>query len=90
FGLAGLVVVSAFPFITGAHARIWDIGLRPVAPMLVRMANALAPQTRASIKADWVELLRDVLTPLCDPNLHLWADDDEPVEIQYVLKPRKT
>ena len=87
FATAGLTVRDATPFITRTHAHIWDIGLRPIAPMLIKMANALAPQTRAAIKQEWVELLLELIEPLCDPNLDLFSSQDEPAEVQYVLTP---
>ncbi len=44
--------------------RLWDIGLRPLAPQLIRMANALAPETRLGIKREWCGSLQPVLTGL--------------------------
>lgn len=85
FSAAGLRVTSATPFITAAHSRLWDVGLRPIAPLLIRMANALTPASRAAVKRDWVELMLDLLTPLCAPDLSFVAGDQEPAEIQYVL-----
>ncbi|MCH7840467.1 MAG: methyltransferase domain-containing protein [Planctomycetes bacterium] len=85
---AGLDVQIATPFVTRTHAHLWDVGLRPIAPLLVRMANALTPSTRADIKRDWVDLLTSLLEPLCKPTLDLFDQPDEPAEIQYVLKPR--
>ena len=52
------------------------------------MAGALTPQTRASIKREWVELFCHLLDPLCDPDLNLLDTRDEPAEVQYVLTPR--
>lgn len=87
FTAAGLVINSTVPFITKTHAHIWDIGLRPIAPMLIKMANSLAPSTRTAIKHDWVDLLFELLMPLCDPNLKLVDGEGEPAEVQYVLTP---
>ena len=75
------------PFITRTHAHIWDIGLRPIAPLLAKMTRALAPKTRASIKREWVDLFCELLEPLCDPDVDLFAVKDEPAEVQYVLTP---
>lgn len=86
FAHAGMTICSATPFVTRTHSHMWDIGLRPLAPQLVRMANALTPQTRAEIKRDWVDLFCDLLAPFCDPNLDLFGGSDEPAEIQYVLR----
>lgn len=86
FARAGLAVQDAEPLATASHARIWDIGLRPIAPLLVRMAGALTPENRASIKRDWVDLFVDLAEPLCDAELALTGDEGEPAEIQYVLR----
>ncbi len=84
FKTAGLKVEEATPFITKTHAHIWDIGLRPIAPLLVKMTRALTPKTRADIKREWVELFHEILTPICDSSFEL-TRPDEPAEIQYVL-----
>ncbi|MBU0616770.1 MAG: methyltransferase domain-containing protein, partial [Planctomycetes bacterium] len=36
FRSAGLEIIEAMPLATRTHAHLWDIGLRPIAPMLVR------------------------------------------------------
>lgn len=87
FASAGLAVEGETPFVTRTHAHIWDVGLRPIAPLLVRMANALTPETRASIKAEWVDLLTELLLPLCDPDLDLCSGRAEPAEVQFELSP---
>ncbi len=87
FARAGLGVHSSAPFVTRTHAHLWDVGLRPIAPLLIRMANSLTPQTRGSIKADWVDLFADLLAPLCDPHLEVFPGRHEPAEIHYVLTP---
>ncbi len=86
FAAAGLRIESATPFATRTHAHIWDVGLRPLAPMLVKMANALTAADRAAIKRDWVATLMDLTLPLCDAALNLSATDGEPAEWQYVLQ----
>lgn len=86
FTRAGLEIVDATPFVTRTHAHIWDIGLRPIAPLLVRMANALTPETRTEIKRDWVALFMELLDPICRPNFDLFESHSEPAEMQYVLR----
>ncbi len=85
FRAAGLAVRDATPFVTRTHAQIWDVGLRPLAPLLVRMANGLTARTRAAIKREWVALFMELLDPICRPDFDLFATPDEPAEIQYVL-----
>lgn len=85
FNAAGLRIENAAPLATRTHAHIWDIGLRPIAPLLVRMANGLTPQTRLAIKRDWIALLLDLAIPLCRTDFKLLSGNDEPAEMQYVL-----
>jgi SAM-dependent methyltransferase len=87
FAGAGFEVERATPFITRTHAHIWDIGLRPIAPLLVRMANGMTPESRRAIKAEWVDLFVNLLLPFTTPDVDLFAGDDEPAEIHYVLRP---
>ncbi|GJM24607.1 MAG: hypothetical protein DHS20C16_10220 [Phycisphaerae bacterium] len=87
FEAAGLEIVSRTPFITATHAHIWDIGLRPIAPLLVRMANALEDKTRHEIKADWIDLLSELLLPLNDAAFDLMPQKQEPAEILFELTP---
>ena len=88
FDRAGLSIQQTLPFVTRTHAQIWDVGLRPIAPLLVRMTNHLSPPTRLDIKRDWVALFRELLEPICHPDFDLFQADSEPAEIQYVLTPR--
>jgi len=87
FGQAGLCVEDICPFVTRTHAQIWDVGLRPIAPLLVKMANGIDPTSRASIKKDWVDLFCELLAPFCESSLDLFSEPSEPAEIQYVLRP---
>ncbi len=89
FHEAGLPVESATPFVTSTHGHIWDIGLRPIAPMLVKMVGELRPDVRSRIKREWVDLFHSLLEPLCDPKVSLIPTKSEPAEVQYVLKPKK-
>ncbi|MHC4611383.1 MAG: class I SAM-dependent methyltransferase, partial [Planctomycetota bacterium] len=41
FTRAGLAVERAIPFVTRTHAHLWDVGLRPIAPMLIELANSV-------------------------------------------------
>ena len=89
FRRAGLQIVDVAPVATKTHAHLWDVGLRPIAPLLVRMAKGLSSSDRSSIKRDWVDLFVELATPLRQFDLALSAPDSaEPVELQYHLTPR--
>jgi SAM-dependent methyltransferase len=85
FVRAGLRIHEATPFVTRTHAHIWDIGVRPIAPLLVRMTEAISPTLRAGIKQDWVSLWCDLLEPFARSDLDLLSGPTAPAEIQYVL-----
>ena len=87
FAASGLGVEAMRPFITRTHAHIWDIGLRPIAPLLAKMAGAIAPQTREAIKREWVDLFCELLEPFCDPGVDFFAARNGPAEVQYLLRP---
>ncbi len=87
FAAAGLTVEQAIPFVTRTHAHVWDIGLRPIAPMLVRLANSVSHETRREVKTEWIELLAELLEPFAHPDLDLFGKGDGPAEVLYVLRP---
>ncbi len=43
---------------------IWNVGLRPVAHLLVRMADAISAEERNAIKTEWVDIFFKLLKPL--------------------------
>jgi SAM-dependent methyltransferase len=85
FERAGLRIERADPFITATHGYLWDVGLRPIAAMLIRMANGLSPELRLDVKREWVARVHVLAEPLCDPAMDLTSRRVEPIEIQYVL-----
>jgi SAM-dependent methyltransferase len=66
FANAGLRVERCTPYLPGLVLEAWDIGLRPISPMLIEMSNELTAEKRASIKRKWVDNLLPMLLPLCD------------------------
>ncbi len=88
FARAGLEIVDVRPLASSTHAHVWDVGLRPLAPLLVRLANGVSPADRLAIKRDWVALMLELAEPLCRCDLDLVEDGAAPAELQYVLTPR--
>lgn len=88
FQTAGLDIEACEPFVTATHAHIWDVGLRPLAPVLVKMTQALTPSSRASIKREWVDIMQELCEPFCNSQINLLDGKSEPAEIQYCLRPR--
>lgn len=60
----GFRLVSDTRYLSPLTLRVWDIGLRPLAPVLMRMAARLTEADRLAIKADWIATLHPFLQEL--------------------------
>jgi len=70
---AGLRVQNHRAFINDRLVQIHEIGLRPLSPVLIKMANKLSPNDRASIKLEWVEYCMALALPMF---LSGWLTDE--------------
>jgi SAM-dependent methyltransferase len=82
---AGFDVVDCRTSVTSLHAGLWDIGLRPVSPHLIKMAYSLEQERRTEIKEDWLDTWWDLLKPICDTSVGLDQHGDPP-ELIYILE----
>ncbi len=62
----GYHVVDYKRYLSKLTLQIDDIGLRPISPQLIKMANSLKPDLRFEIKQEWVETMMIILTELLD------------------------
>ena len=60
----GFKVISHTYYLSSLTLQAWDIGLRPLSPVLIKMANKLTETDRRSIKSEWTEILRPFLGEL--------------------------
>lgn len=60
----GFRVVSHASYLSPLTLKAWDIGLRPLSPVLIKMANKLTAADRLAIKAEWMAILRPFLAEL--------------------------
>ena len=79
-------IVAHKGFMGKVQSYVWDIGLRPLAPHLVKMANNLDKKQRREIKGEWIAHCIDLLMPLV--NLEP-SSDEECSEFLFVLKKRR-
>lgn len=54
---AGFRLVSRENYVSPTTLMVWDIGLRPLSPALISMANSFPPETRLRQKKEFMELL---------------------------------
>lgn len=66
FEHAGLKIERHHSHLSKLTIQAWDIGLRPLFPVLLEMANELPPEKLLSIKAKWIEILKIFLEPLLE------------------------
>lgn len=66
-------------------AFAWNIGLRPIFPVLNRMVESLTPENRQSIKEDWVEIWTDMLLPMLEEPT-LFSENGIKPRLQYVVQ----
>ncbi|MDO8291981.1 MAG: class I SAM-dependent methyltransferase [Gallionella sp.] len=65
--------------------QIWDIGLRPLFPVLLKMAKNMDEKNLIDIKNEWIDILDQFLKPLVkmDGSLH---QNEEPAFHCYILE----
>jgi hypothetical protein len=64
FREAGLHVMRRVAHLSKTAVQIWDIGLRPLFPVLCRMADFVTPEALPNIKREWISTLRQFLEPI--------------------------
>lgn len=66
FEQAGLKIERHHSHLSKLTIQAWDIGLRPLFPVLLEMANELSPEKLVSIKAKWIQTMKAFLEPLLE------------------------
>lgn len=64
---------TATRYLAPLTLKTWDIGLRPLSVPLIKMANALKPETRREIKSEWCDTLEQFAEPLLMNEIELGA-----------------
>jgi len=85
FRIAGLRVVEHQPHLSKTIVQLWDIGLRPIFPVLCRMVEAITPDRFLDIKREWVATMRQFLEPLVDIDASLYQGE-EPAFHCYIVE----
>lgn len=83
---AELDIQDRQPTVSSWHAAMWDIGLRPIAPQLIKMAQTLPQEARNEIKFEWLDVWEELLAPFDEPSFDL-NRDRRPAEIIYLTSP---
>ena len=70
-----------------AIASIWNVGLRPIFPVLNRMAQAIDEERRLDIKQEWVETFADLFEPVLREPQNI-VPAGPAIRLQYVMTKR--
>ena len=60
----GFIIVDHSYYLSPLTLKLWDIGLRPLSPLLIKMVNRLSFEDRRAIKSEWIETATKFLLPL--------------------------
>lgn len=66
FEQSGLKIEQHHSHLSKLTVQAWDIGLRPLFPILLEMANELPPEKFISIKAKWIKTMMAFIGPLVE------------------------
>ena len=64
-------------------SRIWDIGLRPIFPILHKMVNLIDEKNKFEIKNEWIELCKLFLNPILEIDKN---DTSKPAFHCFIIK----
>ena len=82
---SGFEIVSCIPHLSKTLIQIWDIGLRPIFPMLKKMTQNIEHTKLIEIKREWVELFEKAGSPIIE-NDDLLLQGCEHTFFCYILK----
>jgi len=60
----GFDIIYHSYYLSPLTLKIWDVGLRPLSPVLIKMANKLNQENRRNIKLEWIDIVLKFLMPL--------------------------
>jgi SAM-dependent methyltransferase len=63
---SGLALVEHRYYLSPLTLRAWDIGLRPLSPVLIRVMNSLDEPARAGAKAEWLSIVGPFMAELAE------------------------
>ena len=85
FKKMNLNIVDRREIFPSSLMKIWNVGLRPIFPMLQKMERCLNSENRAEIKDEWVATFTDLLLPILEQPREFSKDLTE-YRIQYTLE----
>lgn len=82
---SGFTIVERHQYWSPLTMRVWDIGLRPLSPVLIKLMARLGEDERATTKREWIETVR----PFAAELLAMEAASTAPGAYQLVCLERR-
>ena len=83
---SGLSIVEHKAYLSKTVIQMWDIGLRPLFPVLHKMVNALEDKNKLiEIKIEWIEIFMQFLEPIFDLEMQNILDQNEEKAFHYFV-----
>lgn len=82
---AGLKISTHNTSLSKVAIQIWDVGLRPLFPVLRKMIDAIEPEKLPEIKKEWIDIVCQFLEPIVQMDKQL-GQGVEPAFHCYILE----
>lgn len=82
---AGLEIEDCIPHLSKTVIQIWDIGLRPIFPMLKKMTQYIEKDVLLEIKKEWIQLFQKIGEPIIE-NDRLLTQGEEFCFFCFILR----
>lgn len=81
----GFEIKECVPHLSETLIQIWDIGLRPIFPMLKKMTEHLDEKILLEIKKEWIDLFMKIGLPIIE-NDNLLTQGEEFCFFCFILR----
>lgn len=82
----GFEVADHHLYLTNPTMEIWNVGTRPIAPLLINMAGMLTPERRGEAKAEWVDYFARFFMPILEGEFERKVAETEAAFHFFVLE----
>lgn len=82
----GFNVADHHLYLTNPVMDIWNVGTRPIAPLLINMASKLPLEARKDAKAEWVDYFSRFFTPIIEGELDRKVAENDAAFHFFVLE----
>ena len=86
FARNGFSVQDHHLYLTDPVMEVWNIGTRPISPLLISMANKLQKADRDLVKAEWIDYFVKFLQPLIEGEFERKVPESQAAFHLFVLE----